>query len=109
MTHFNIAKVMTSILGTRRKRNSRTGYMLVDFRKAYDTVRRDQLFEMLLKRCAFEEEISILKLLLDMFYANKVHYDLGGKDGRIDVLRGVMQGGVISPFLFNVYLEESLK
>ncbi len=74
MTHFNLTKVMTSILNTRRKRNDRVGYMFIDFRKAYDTVRRDQLFGMLLKRCSTDEERSILSLILDLFYENEVQY-----------------------------------
>ncbi len=38
---------------------------------------------MLVKRCVNQEEISILNLLLDLFYENKVHYDIGDKEGLI--------------------------
>ncbi len=79
-------------------------YIFVDLQKAYDRVKRDKLFELLWDECKDDDDRCIVKLLADLFERNEVFYD----DKPFPVERGVMQGGVISPFLFNFYLEKAL-
>ncbi len=76
----------------------------MDLKKAYDSVWRDKLFQILMDRCVNESERHIVQLLIELFTINKVKYG----EQWFEVNRGVMQGGVISPFLFNVYLEHAL-
>ena len=104
MTHENLAIVFDSILSSRRKRSTRVAYLFVDLKKAFDSVNRQKLYEILLKRCKNNNDRQIVVLLMDLFMNNVVKYD----DHTFDVERGVFQGSIFSPFLFNVYLEEAL-
>ena len=54
LTAFNLTKLLECIGSTRRKSKSRKAYIFVDLKKAYDSVSRVKLFEMLRKRCRSE-------------------------------------------------------
>ncbi len=86
MTHVNLTRVFRSIKETRRNCNKRMVYIFVDFKKAYDTVKRDKLFNIIWQKCTTDEERCLVKMLVDLFASNQIYYD-----GRaFKVRRGVM-------------------
>jgi hypothetical protein len=77
---------------------------MLDFHKAYDSVSRNLLYSYLFKRAQSNEEKHIVMIIMSIFKQNELIYE----GCRIKVEQGVMQGSKLSPFLFNVYLEETL-
>jgi len=75
--------------------------IFVDFSNAYNLVRHTKLFAKL-KGILQDEEIEFIRAI----YSRNV-IRLGGKSFRPNV--GVAQGSVISPYLFNVYIEDLFK
>jgi len=79
-------------------------YMLLDARKAFDRVNHWTLFDKLLRRCM---NSLLVRLLITWYKTQKFHVLWGGflSDG-FSVSNGVRQGGILSPFLFNVYTDD---
>ena len=77
---------------------------LIDLQKAYDTVNREKLWNILFGRCRTDEDRVLVRLLMKIY--GKSVICIGGQKFQAD--RGVVQGAVMSPMLFNVYLEEAL-
>jgi hypothetical protein len=83
-------------------RNYKPHVLFVDFKAAYDTVDRNILYEKLRRKNILNErEIQLLKFL---------HDNMKIQIGEITVnsSRGVPQGMISSPMLFNIYSEEIL-
>ena len=102
-TATHVARLLTQIhpgQGRRRRQYA----ALIDLQKAYDTVRRDKLWEVLTARCRSQEDKVLALLMVQMYARSKVL--IGGDSFDADL--GVVQGGVLSPMLFNIYLEEAL-
>ena len=72
--------------------------------KAYDTVNREKLWRILSSRCRNDTDQTLALLIIKMYQQSQV---IIGKYSFSAEL-GVVQGGVLSPTLFNVYLEEAL-
>lgn len=75
----------------------------VDFRKAYDLVRRD-----LLMRCLADIGLhgSMLSSIVSMYWQAPMQPKLGGRLGQpFDSTRGVKQGDPLSPLLFGVFFD----
>ena len=77
----------------------------MDLQKAYDSVDRAILWKLLKKRCQSQQERSLVELIV------KLHNDSTIQVGNysMNAEMGLPQGSVLSPVLFNVYLEEALK
>ena len=78
--------------------------LLLDARKAFDKVAYDMLFKVLIEKNVCPK---IVRLLLYM-YTNQQCYVQWG-DARSDtfkIFNGVKQGGVISPILFTIYIDQ---
>lgn len=76
----------------------------LDLERAYDTVNRGKLMT-LLKHIGVEERV--IEVLKSMYENNRVQFTLGNISTKwIENNTGVRQGCVISPTLFNIYLEE---
>ena len=67
-------------------------------------MRRDKLWEVLTARCRSKEDRALALLIIQMYARSRVL--IGGHAFDADL--GVVQGGVLSPMLFNIYLEEAL-
>jgi hypothetical protein len=76
--------------------------IFIDLKNAYDTVDHSILFNKL-------EDMSIrprLRRVLKALYSSaRISVDIN--DSSINVNRGVLQGSILSPFLFNLYINES--
>ena len=77
---------------------------LIDLQKAYDTVNREKLWGILSRRCQNETDRTLAMLIVKMYQQSQVV--IGKHSFSADL--GVVQGGVLSPMLFNDYLEETL-
>ena len=87
-------------------KNTNVYALLLDATKAFDRINFVKLFKIMLSRniCPL-----ICRLLLFMYTKQKlrIRWDGDSSDG-FDVSNGVKQGGVISPILFCVYIDELL-
>jgi hypothetical protein len=78
---------------------------LIDLQKAYDSVDRDILWKLLDKRCKDDSERTIVKLLMKLHSESTIQVG----EHHINAEMGLPQGSVLSPVLFNVYLEEAIR
>ena len=79
--------------------------MLIDLQKAYDSVDRGLLWTLLKQRCRDESELKLVKLISRLHSESDI--TIGGHS--INAEMSHPQGSILSPVLFNVYLEESIK
>lgn len=80
---------------------------MLDASKAFDGVKYDKLFEVLMKRGL---PSPILRLLLYQYTHQRVRtFWKGETSGFFHTVNGVRQGGVLSPILFTVYLDVLLE
>ena len=95
------SRLLNEVHGRRKRKFN----LLVDLQKAYDSVDRLILWRLLKQRCKSQQE----KVLVDLIM--KLHNDSTIQVGShsINAEMGLPQGSVLSPVLFNVYLEEALK
>jgi hypothetical protein len=78
---------------------------LIDLQKAYDSVDREILWKLLDKRCKDDSERTIVKLLMKLHRESTIQVG----EHQINAEMGLPQGSVLSPVLFNVYLEEAIR
>ena len=79
----------------------------IDYVKAFDCVKHDKLME-------FLERLDIdgkdIRLIRNLYYGQKAAIRLNGEIGKwVDIQKGVRQGCILSPDLFNLYSEEALR
>jgi hypothetical protein len=75
----------------------------VDLRKAYDSVDREALWNVL---SWYGVDDHLLKMIQLLYYNLKATIRVGGeRSDKIDLKSGVKQGCVLSPLLFNIYLD----
>jgi hypothetical protein len=80
--------------------------LMLDATKAFDRVKYCKLFSLLLKR---NMSPLLLRLLLHMYTSQSLQVKWGSKTSyTFGVSNGVKQGGVLSPILFAVYMDELL-
>ena len=88
-------------------RNTNVYACLLDATKAFDCVRYDKLFELLLKK---DIPGTVIRLLLDSYtrqYAYMRWNNCMSTPIKMEI--GVKQGGVLSPTLFCIYFDELLR
>ena len=79
---------------------------LLDASKAFDRVHYGKLFRLLEKR---NIPVQIRRLLLDMYTRQKMKTVWNGCESNdFSVKNGVKQGGILSPILFCIYIDELL-
>ena len=80
---------------------------LLDASKAFDRLRYDKLFEILLTR---NLPPDVLRLLFDMYENQLCRTRWESADSMyFSTINGIRQGGVASPILFTLYMEELIK
>jgi retron-type reverse transcriptase len=77
----------------------------VDLQKAYDSVDRELLFRILRDRAKNEMEGHLLSLIEELHRTSLIEVGTSTLVAEM----GLPQGSVLSPLLFNIYLEEALK
>ena len=86
-------------------RKKRKYNLLVDLQKAYDSVDRELLFRILRDRAKNEMEGHLLSLIEELHRTSLIEVGTSTLVAEM----GLPQGSVLSPLLFNIYLEEALK
>jgi hypothetical protein len=75
----------------------------VDLRKAYDSIPRDALWRVL---STYGVDAKVTELLADLHTGTQAAVKLAGEHGDwFDISRGVRQGCVIAPLLFNTFFD----
>lgn len=76
----------------------------IDYNKAFDKVRHDQLIETLVKR---RIDLRDIRIISNLYYGQKAAVRIEDTTSEeIDIQRGVRQGCILSPILFNLYSED---
>ena len=75
----------------------------IDYTKAFDRVKHDMLFEILSKAGVPDKEINKIKSLY-LQQKSTVRYENETSE-EITIKRGVRQGCILSPCMFNIYTE----
>lgn len=78
--------------------------LLIDLTRANDNVKRGKLFGILRERSVTEVDKHIVYLIEQLYHKQTITV---GKE-RVETHLGLAQGEVLSPELFNVYLEAAL-
>ena len=87
-----------------RQLNSMVNLCFLDASKAFDRVNHGVLFDRLKERGV---PVSIVKLLSNWYSKQKMCVRWGSTCSEVfTVTNGVRQGGILSPYLFNVYMDE---
>lgn len=85
-------------------KNRSTGMVLLDLRKAYDSVWIDGLVFKLMK---FKYPIYLVKLVSSFLNGRSAHVRVGEvKSSEFLIPAGVPQGSIIAPHLFNVFIND---
>ena len=87
------------------ERKKRKFNLLVDVQKAYDSVDREILFEILKKRARSNKEEFLISLIEELHRTSIIEVGTS----TVVAEMGLPQGSVLSPLLFNIYLEEALR
>src|SRR5438034_7886829 len=75
----------------------------VDYQKAFDRVKHDKLRDVMVKAGIPELE---MKLIIDLYWNQHASVGVEGEGSRsFSIRRGVRQGCIVSPILFNLYSE----
>jgi hypothetical protein len=78
--------------------------LFVDFRQAYDRVPTSRLLWKLEQRAA---PIFIRSLILSLFAGCQTQIAVNGRlTDPVNLERGILQGSILAPFLFNVYIDD---
>ncbi len=77
---------------------------MVELSKAYYSVKRNKLFEILYKRAKTPLEGQFVRVLANMYQRQK----LSVGDQTIDVTNGVTQGSEIAPLQFSIYVKAAI-
>ncbi len=87
-----------------RNRGSKVFACFVDASKAFDRLRHDKLFVLLRERGLHP---LILRLIIDMYTRQKSRTTWNNVYSEyFDSVNGVRQGGVVSPIMFTIYMDE---
>lgn len=103
-TEINLSTILERLSNQRQNPTKRKHTLLLDMKKAYDSISRAVIKIALDQRVMSEDDKTITELILKI---TQQSYVISGEE-RFDTGRGVPQGGVLSPFLFNIALDHVL-
>jgi hypothetical protein len=95
------------ILEKKWEYNETVHQLFIDFRKAYDSVRREVLYKILIEFGIPRKLVRLIKMCLSETYS-EIHT---GKhlSGAFPIQNGLKQGDALSPLLFNFALEYAIR
>lgn len=97
---------LSSIIETRMKLNLSTYTAFIDFRKAYDSIKHNLLWEKL-KQYGLNEQSNVFMVLRNIYSNIKCCVRVNGfKSDWFSVTTGLRQGCILSPILFNLYIND---
>ena len=83
-------------------------YLYVDFEKAYDSIKRESLHDILIKFCVPKQLVRLIKTCLDGTLTSKV--TIGNYlSSSFPIENGLKQGDALSPLLSNFALEHAIR
>jgi hypothetical protein len=96
--------VLKTLIDSYNSKNKKIYACFVDFRKAFDCVWRTGLFYKLIKN---NMSLNFVKLIQNMYGKTKNSLKISKGLGRsFDTQRGVQQGCILSPRLFNIFIND---
>ena len=99
--------MLKTALSNRLNLKKDTVLCFIDFAKAFDRVEFGLLFKALLNRGVYNREISLLS---EIYTRQKAYMKRDTETTQeITVKREVRHGCILSPFLFNTYMDEAFK
>ena len=84
---------------SKRKEHKKLFFTFIDFKKAYDSVNRGKLIEVLIK---YRVNPKIIELIVQLYAADETTINLGRMKETIEVTCGIRQGCSISTLLFKM-------
>jgi sorting nexin-29 len=95
------------ILEKKWEYNGTVHQLFIDFKKAYDSVKREVLYNILLEFGIPKKLVRLIKMCLNETYS-KVHIGRLLSD-KFPIQNGLKQGDALSPLLFNFALEYAIR
>merc|ERR1711888_434912 len=96
---FTLNYVANRTYESQRRKHKVLFFAMVDFKKAYDSVNRQKLIEVMAK---YEINTNIIEMIVQMYATDKTTIKLGSKQETIDVTCGIRQGCSISKLLLKM-------
>ena len=96
--------VLDTIVNHQKLKKKPVNLCFVDFTKAFDYINRNALYYKLQKQGM---GLKMLKIVMSMFEKAQARvHQSGNLSAPIDIVFGVLQGGILSPKLFNEFLSD---
>jgi hypothetical protein len=95
------------ILEKKLEHNEAVHQLFVDFKRAYDSVRREVLYNILIEFGIPKKLVRLIKICLTETYS-RVQVDKNLSD-RFPITNDLKQGDVLSPLLFNFALDYAIR
>ena len=83
--------------------------VFIDYQKAFDRVNHERLIEILKQEGIPAHEIRIIENLNLYWNQEAAVITENWETEEVDILRGVRQGCILSPMLFNLYTEKMIE
>ena len=100
-TDLNILKLVVRCRSAKKDLYGTKAVLFIDLKKAYDSVDHELLFIKLNNKGFDERLVNTIKKLYSHAWIQ-----IGALSDKMNVNRGVLQGSLISPLLFNIYIDD---